>query len=476
MQPTDPDPTRPATRLTRRAVASVIPYVESWLSFRQRYLRIPGVQAAVLFQDELLMSRAYGHADIANDVPLADDHLFRVASHSKTFTGTAVLQLVDSGRVRLDDRLGHWLRFLAEAHAPAAAVTLRELLTHSSGLIRDGAEADFWQLLEPFPDVQALRALALTDTDVIPSNERFKYSNIAYGLLGLVVEAASGRPYNDYVTDEIVRRLGLLNTGPELDPARSDSYAVGYSSLAYAETRVPIDHVDTRALSAATGFYSTAADLCRYAAAHFPGDERLLSDAAKRVMQHEWWTIEGEDNSHYGLGFSIIKPDERRLLGHGGGFPGHITRTLFDPEDRFAVSILTNAIDGPADDLSTTVVHLLELAAKLQAETTPTPGGDRFCGRFANLWGVRDIAQVGDRLLLLDPTSGTPTKSYNELTVVDDATLQVAKGPGYAAYGEPMRYSFTTDGQVESVRGPGGMSWWPLEGYALPGDRVSLRH
>jgi CubicO group peptidase (beta-lactamase class C family) len=456
--------------LTREVAQGALAYADRWLAFRQTYLRVPGVQAAVLLDDEMLLSRAYGSADVEAGVPLTTDHLFRVASHSKTFTATAVLQLVEAGRLRLDDPVGRWLPFLEEEPvSPIAGVALRELLSHSGGLVRDGHDADFWQLMYAFPDETRLRAIARDAADVRPPNERFKYSNIAFGLLGMVVEAASGTTYHEHVTTEVVQRLGLSNTGPELDPRRAGDYAVGYSSLAYAPARVPIPHVDTRALAAATGFYSTAEDLCRYAAAHFWGVETLVSDASKRLLQHQEWQVEGVADNAYGLGFGIVTAGGRRLVGHSGGYPGHITRTVFDPDDRLAVSVLTNAIDGPAEPLALAIVKVLDLAARQEPDPeAQRQGGDRFAVRLANLWGVRDVALLGGRVLLLDPTAPDPTEVVTELAVEGAATLRVVKGPGYSSVGESLEYVFASDGGVESVHGPGGLTWWPLSGYHPP--------
>ena len=353
-------------------------------------------------------------------------------------------------------------------------MTLRELLAHGGGLVRDGYDADFWQLLAPFPDQAGLEAVALDAADIQPPNVRFKYSNIAYGLLGQVIEAATGTTYHEHVTREVVDRLGLTNTGPELDPARAGDLAVGYSSLAYAPERVRIEHVDTRALASATGFYSTAEDLVHYAAAHFPGDDRLLTDASKRVAQNDVWQVEGIANNAYGLGFGVVRVGGRRLPGHAGGYPGHITRTVFDPESRLAVSVLTNAIDGPAEPLALAVVKLLDLAARLEPDgSAASVGADRFVVRLANLWGVRDVALLGGRLVLLDPTAPDPTDGFSELEIEGETTLRVTRGSGYHAVGETAEFSFGGDGRVETVRGPGGLTWWPLEDYrpAPPGAR-----
>lgn len=456
--------TTPAS-LTPAAVQDAARYADTWLDFRRRAARVPGVQAAVWFGDELVLSSAHGVADVRTGAALTPEHLFRIASHSKTFTATAVLQLVEAGRLRLDDQAGALLPFLAGS--PVATVTVREMLTHGSGLIRDGHDSDHWQLARPFPDEATLRRIALDDAAVLPANERFKYSNVAYSLLGLVVEAVSGRPYDDYVRAEVVQRLGLTRTGPELDPARLDEYAAGHGSLDYADERVTIEHIDTAAMASATGFFSTAAETVAYAAAHFAGDERLLGEPAKRLMQRTESQV-GGDGGHYGLGFAVEQIGERRVLGHGGGYPGHITRTVFDPTARLAVSVFTNAIDGPAQTLTHGVVRLVDLAAACAAEPADAPDAelDRYVGRFANLWGAMDVVRLGGRLLVLDPGADDPTKSPTRLAVTDAGTLQITETGGYGAPGESLRYTFAEDGSVRSVQGNGGMTSYPIEAFA----------
>lgn len=462
------------TELSRAAVVDAVRYFDTWLAFRQRYARIPGIQAAVLYGDEVLLSSAYGVADLESESPLTPRHLFRVASHSKTFTATAVLQLVERGSLRLDDPIAQWLPFLRAS--PLAEATVQDLLTHGAGVVRDGRDGDYWQLHRAFPDEAALRAIGLDDADVLPISDRFKYSNVGYSLVGMVIAAASGQPYNAYVREHIVDRLQLADTGPEYDPARAAEYATGYSALSYADRRIPIEHIDTAAMAAATGFFSTAEDLVRYAACHFHGDERLLTDISKRRMQRSLWTT-GRD-SEYGLGFDVSTVGDRRLVGHGGGYPGHITNTKFDPVDRLAASVLTNTIDGGAGAYVTNLFRLVELALG-PAGTQPPPAGvdlDRFCGRFANLWGVTDVARFGDRLYLLDPTVDDPTHDAAGLTVVDERTLRMTGENGYASRGEPVHYTFGDDG-VESIRAGSGSSGYPYERFAAAAadrDRIAV--
>ena len=460
------------------AVADACRYVDQWLAFRQRYERVPGVQAAVLHGDRVVLSTAYGHADVEAGVPLTPSHLFRIASHSKTFTATAVMQLVERDIVRLDDPAGRWLAFLQGS--PLERATVREMLSHSAGVVRDGWDGDFWQLGHAFPDADGLRRISLDAAAVLPRNERFKYSNIAYSLLGMIVEQASGQRYAAYVDEHIVRPLQLADTGPELDPTRAGEYATGYSALSYADQRVPIDHVDTGAMASATGFFSTATDVVRYASAHFMGDDRLLGDESKRQMQRTEWEVEGTAGTEYGLGFAIATIGTRRVLGHGGGYPGHITRTYFDPVDRLAVSVLTNSIDGPALAMATAVVRLIDLASGANSEPHASAAPvdlASFEGRFANLWGSFDVVALGGHLFQIDPTQPDPVVGSARLAVVDERTLTISKTTGYGSHGEPIVYERADDGSVTSVRGGSGSTSYPRDQVtAAVGtrDRITL--
>jgi CubicO group peptidase (beta-lactamase class C family) len=469
----------------REVVRDVARYADSWVSLRARTQRIPGVQVAVAVAGDVLLSSSHGFARLpgtdGDDDPgedLTTGHLFRIASHSKTFTATAVMQLVEAGRVRLDDRVEEHVPALSGS--PIADRTLAELLAHGGGVVRDSHDAGFWQLQREFPDDDALVAACLDASDVLERNEQFKYSNIGYGVLGLVIEAVSGRSYAEYATVEVVGRLGLRNTGPELDATRSGEYATGYSSLAAYDRRLPIDPVDTRALAAATGFWSTAEDLCCYAAGHVLGDERLLSDASKRRMHRGEWEIDGTDD-RYGLGFDIQTIGERRMIGHGGGFPGHITRTLLDPVDGLTVVVLTNAIDGPARELAQGIVKLVDVA--LDAAKDPSSAGDvegaadraSYTGRFGALWGVTDVVDLGGRLRLVQPNQADPTVAMAKLDVVDADTLRIAEASGYSSPGEQIRY-LRNDGLIAKVV-VGGMAAVPIEEHVnvVRGlDRISL--
>lgn len=451
-------------------VLDVLAYAPKWLEFQRTYMPYIGAQVAVRRDGELLFNQAFGYADLHARTPLTVDHLFRIASHSKTFTAVACMQLAEQGKLRLDDTAETYVEELKGA--PMGGVTIRALLGHLSGMTRDGDDCGFWSLEFPFPDRQELLTEIQNHGKVLEPLEHFKYSNIGYSLLGLIIEGASGTSYRDYVTESIVDALGLKNTGPDLDFDRLDAnhYAKGYTSRIHGPEQIEIEHIDTYAESAATGFYSTAAELTDYFQAHRDGDDRILTDGSKRQMRQVQCQV--TDDGAYGLGLIISKIGGRTYYGHSGGYPGHITVSHLDLERQLSISVLTNEGNGPASTLATGILNLISLAAddKHKAKTEPRPAEElkRFEGRYAVLWGLTDIVNLGGRLYLLSPSAADPSAMATEVEVVSDTELKVVGDEGWGGYGEVMRYTFSADGQVEKIRGGSGMTMVPVEKFVLP--------
>ena len=123
----------------RRSLERGVEYLSSWLSYRHPYANITGYAVAISCRGELVLNEAYGHADLRGPVALTPAHIFRVASHSKTFTATALMQLAERGRLRLDDPAAAFLPWLNEHRdRRMREITLRQLLSHGAGITRDG--------------------------------------------------------------------------------------------------------------------------------------------------------------------------------------------------------------------------------------------------------------------------------------------------------------------------------------------------
>jgi D-alanyl-D-alanine carboxypeptidase len=441
-----------------------VDHLAAWVATQAGFARVPGVQYAVRVGDDLVLEGAWGVADVTTGEPLRTDHVFRVASHSKTFTATAVARLADRGALRLDDPFETHLTELAGA--AVGGVTLREALGHTGGVRRDGTDADFWQLGAPFPDRSALVAAVAADGPVLGRGEVFKYSNLAYGLLGLVVEAVTGVPFAQHVRDDLLGPLGLGHTAAELHDDGEVATVVGHSARGVADDeRLPVAPVRTGALAAATGFSSTASDLTRWFAAHADGSD-LLRPPTRRLLQRDESVI---DRPHarlrrYGLGFEAREIEGRRVVGHGGAFPGQLSRTWADPAGRVVVSVLTNAVDGPADTIATGLFALVATALDAGAPTPEEAATlDRRAGRFANLWGLTDVVRLGRELWLIDPRREDPLAGAARLDVDGDA-LRLPAHDGFGAPGEPVEVLVGDDGRPAAIV-VGGLTSWRAEGY-----------
>lgn len=464
------------------ALRDALAYADSWIEYRVWKLRTPGAQVAVWFDGKIQFSKAYGFSNLRTGEALTTSHLFRIASHSKTFTATALMQLVEAGTLRLDDTAGSWIPELDGT--PIARITVRELAANNGGVIRDGIDSTYWAHSRPFPDDTELLRILTEEGAIRQPESTFKYSNIGFSLLGMIVGKAAGSTYNEYTKTAIIGKLGLRKTGPELDEARLAEYAGGHSGIHSWETRQVIPHVDTHAMAAATGFYSTAEDMVTFASAHFFGDDRLISDRSKNEMQRPVWTGQDPEKPQDGYGYGTIVQHYggHRMVGHSGGYPGHITRTMWDPNEGLAISVLTNAVDGPAEELASGILKILDKAREVTAKLPLSSGltnsaaiarpaapekeidPGSFTGRFAALWGVTDVFTLGGKLLASSPVGPSPVAMPYELAIIDENTLRIMSGSPYASVGETFRYERDADGKIVSVF-TGGMNAWPIEDY-----------
>lgn len=428
-----------------------IAYIDSWLAWRCASAGLPGCAVAISHHNEVLLSAGYGKADLETGRRLAADAVFRVASHSKSFTATAVLQLAETGKIRLDDPVARHLGWLGEhKDRRFRQITARQLLCHGAGLLRDGADSDFWQLAKPFPDRDELRTSVLGSRLVTEPNVSLKYSNLGYGLLGLLIEEKSGKSYREYTDARIVGPAGLEATVAEPRP-RTPKAVTGYSRRDRDGRRRPVPHVATGALAPATGFASTAVDLCRYFSAHFVGSNKLLGDVMKREMQRVHFRVHrpsagGQD---YGLGLMLQRVGERQVFGHGGAFPGQITHTLAAPADGLVVTALTSSVDGPAAEIVTGIYQVIDHFQR--AEGLAPPALKRLEGRYANLWSVLDVVAAGKQVVVGSPDSWSPLADPDRLERVDSRTLRIADTSSYGSAGELVRFALEA-GRVTSVR------------------------
>jgi CubicO group peptidase (beta-lactamase class C family) len=162
--------------MNKKALEHSIKYIDSWLDIRYKTEDIPALAVAISHKGKILLNKAYGYADIDKKVKLTPQHIFRVASHSKTFTATVLMQLQEQGKLKIDDYAADYLPWL-KTHKDKKwqKVTIRQLMSHGAGVIRDGQNSSFWQLERPFPDAKQLKEEILKADLVTENNTRLKY-------------------------------------------------------------------------------------------------------------------------------------------------------------------------------------------------------------------------------------------------------------------------------------------------------------
>ena len=272
-------------------------------------------------------------ADLEKKIAATPQTNYRLASVTKQFTATAILLLYQDSKLSLDDRIKRWLPSL-----PAAldSVTIRQLLTHTSGII------DYEDVIPPgttaqLHDADVLRLLESQDSTYFKPGTKYQYSNSGYALLALIVERVSGKSFAAFLHDRIFAPLGMNHTVAFEDGVSTVSNrAFGYTMQDSAWTRK--DQSTTSAVLGDGGIYSSIDDLVRWDAALY--DSRLLSDAA-RMLAFSPQTPTDKPDVSYGFGWRITG----ETLWHSGETSGFRNVIVRYPARHLTVVILTNRDD-----------------------------------------------------------------------------------------------------------------------------------
>jgi CubicO group peptidase (beta-lactamase class C family) len=330
---------------------------------------LPGCAAGVVIDGELAWSHGFGFADRATGRRPDAGTLFRIASISKTFTATAVLQLRDAGRLRLDDPLVAHLpeaRAITNPFGPVEDVTIRRLLLHTSGLQGeqpfDDPRVERWgDLATVVADLPRLRV-------VVPPDTRTKYCNVAFQLLGALVQRHVGRPFAEHVTNAILDPLGLTATAYDPEVALVDRCATGYDARRLTDDLVPARRLDSRTFEADGGLWSCVDDLARYIAFQLGPDDDVLAETTRAEMRRPWIVGDAGVSELQGLCWYWTRHGADWFVGHAGSVNGFTSRIAMSPPDGAGSIVLFNGIG----DASALAGELLAIAVE-EPRSRPLP-------------------------------------------------------------------------------------------------------
>jgi CubicO group peptidase (beta-lactamase class C family) len=445
-------------------VHQALALLQVWLEAQRDFEQIPGLSAAVVHDQQVLWQGGYGFADPDRQAPAGPQTIYSICSISKLFTGVAVMQLRDAGRLRLDDPIAKHLPWfeIRRTDLQGPEITVQGLLTHSAGLPR---EADFPYWTAPdfaFPAREEIVERIRAQETLYPAASYFQYSNLGLSLAGELVTAASGQPYETWVRQRILEPLGLTSTTSEMPEAqRRDRLASGYSAIGRDGRRVPVPFFTTRGVAPAAGYASSVEDLARFASWQFrvlqrKGGEEVLSANTLREMHRVHW-VDPDFETYWGLGFAVQRDGDTTFVGHGGSCPGFRSQVLLQPSERIATVVMANAQGVNTGQMAQRVYSIVAPAVKLAASEppekwkTPDPSLESYTGFYATGFAGEVAVLVWEEgLATVGLPTTNPMQSLQKLKKVGDHTFRRIRKDD-ETLGEAIVFEMGPDGRPERM-------------------------
>jgi CubicO group peptidase (beta-lactamase class C family) len=316
---------------------------DSYIASEMSAEKIPGLALAVVRDGQIVKASGYGFADLEFDVPVKPETLFQTGSVGKQFAATAVMMLVEENKIALDDKLS---KYLPGTPAKWRNVTIRNLLTHTSGIADYGGEEDskptVISLRQDYTEDELLKRFELLPMNFAPGTS-WSYSNTGYVLLGFVIHKVTGEFYGDFLHQRIFQPLGMTDTRIISEADIIKNRASGYE-LVNGEIKNQKWVAPSLNTTADGALYTNVLDMAKWDAALYT--DKLL----KRASFDQMWTPvtlhpvkPGAPTSYpYGFGWDVTAANGHRLLEHGGAWQGFTMQISRYVDDRLTVIVLTN--------------------------------------------------------------------------------------------------------------------------------------
>jgi CubicO group peptidase (beta-lactamase class C family) len=313
--------------------------VDIVLEAQSKAQKIPGVSLAVCRDGKIVKASGYGVANAEWGIPVTPATIFQTGSVGKQFTATAVMMLVEEGKLGLDDKIS---KFIPEAPVTWNDVTVRSLLTHTSGIADYGGEEDTMgkgviNFRKDYSEEELVQAFAKMPKD-FPTGEKWSYSNTGYVLLGVIIHRVTGKFYGDFLQDRIFKPLGMTSTRiiseADIVPHRSSGYRLVNGELKNQEWVSP-----TLNTTADGALYTNVLDLAKWDAAL--DTTKLI----KRSSLDAMWTpakLTSGKTYPYGFGWDLASKQGHRAVSHDGAWQGFTMSMSRYLDDRLTVIVMTN--------------------------------------------------------------------------------------------------------------------------------------
>ncbi len=340
---------------------------------------LPAVSIALVDDQQVVWAQGFGFADPKQKVAATAGTIYRVGSVSKLFTDTALMQMVEKQQLDLDAPVKRYLPDFNPANPFGKPITLRELMSHRSGLVREPPVGNYFDSTEPTlkATVESLNATSL----VYQPGTHTKYSNAAIAVAGYVLERLSGEPFTNYVQKAVLEPLGMNNSSfvpaPRITAKLAHSFMWTYDGRTFDAPTFQLG------MAPAGCMYSSVLDLSKFISMLFQGGEGSGGRVLKPETLHAMWQPQFPDekkNGEFGIGFQLSNIAGHPLVGHGGAIYGFATELEALPQDKLGVVVVTtmDSANAAITKIANQALRLM-LAAKARSslpsipETSPVP-------------------------------------------------------------------------------------------------------
>lgn len=318
---------------------------DDYIKAQMDAFHLPGLSLAVIKGGAIVKAAGYGLADVERRIPATPETIYKIGSVSKQFVASAIMLLVREGRLTLDDPISRFLDRTPPAWKP---ITIRHLLTHTAGLVRESPAFDGSKIQSDADVIAAAYSVPLR----FPPGEKWEYSNVGYFALAETIRKVAGTPWSDYLHERVFGPAGMQTTRPTNARQGITRLALGYTGNDNARTAV-----DWTALRPSGAFLSTVLDLAKWDALLYT--DRILTEADRRQM----WTpvqLNGGTSAPYGFGWHVDSAGPHTRLWHGGGMPGFTSQFVRFVDQALTVVVLANGDDADLPSIANGVAALYQ--------------------------------------------------------------------------------------------------------------------
>src|SRR5579862_6123921 len=324
----------------RSDYAPVAAAIEPMIRFEIEDKQLPAFSIALVDGNEIVWAQGFGYQDPEHKIPATAHTIYRVGSVSKLFTDIGIMQMVEAGKINLDTPVSQYIPDFHPQNPFPNQITLRELMSHRSGLLREPPVGNYFDPTGPSLEA-TVRSMNSTELVYEPGTH-VKYSNAGIAAVGYTLEELNHQAFPEYLKRAVLLPMGMTESSFAPDPALLENLAKAYM-WSYDGLKFPAPTFEL-GLAPAGCMYSTVTDLAQFLMVLFNGGRGPTSQVLKHATLEQMWVpqfAKPGQKKGYGLGFAVSELDGHRVIGHGGAIYGFATEVVGMPEDKLGVVTVT---------------------------------------------------------------------------------------------------------------------------------------